>query len=113
MTITIITPAPCDEQLIALHPEIAAAKPAWADEIRCDLDDAGIVIAYYGRFGTSVGLGCSADLNISTGEVTFRPEDGVTLYFNDSAEDRTTVNSIRQEAAEMLDAADALENGAN
>lgn len=113
MTTTIVSPTPCDEELIALHPEIAAAKPSWADEIRCDLDDSGIVIAYYGRFGTSVGLGCSADLNISTGEVTFRREDGVTLYFNDSAEDRATVDNIRQEAAELLAAADALENGAN
>lgn len=113
MTKTIIPPAPCDEELIALHPEIATAKPSWADEIRCDLDDSGIVIAYYGRFGTSVGLGCSAELDISTGEVTFRREDGVTLFFNDSSEERTTVTSIRQEAAELLAAADALENGAN
>ncbi|WP_295778417.1 hypothetical protein [uncultured Microbacterium sp.] len=111
MTMNTISPTPCDDELIALHPEIAAAKPAWADEIRCDLDDSGIIIAYYGRFGTSVGLGCSAELDISTGEVTFRREDGVTLFFNDSSEDRTTVNNIRQEAAELLAAADALENG--
>ncbi len=91
---------------LKLHPEVAAAAPAWADAIDADSDTFGAVSLSYDRDFGAVEIGSAATWR--DGTVTQR-DPGVYVYFS-ANEAQVTPESLRAYAAQFLAAADAMDD---
>lgn len=89
----------------AVHPEIRAAAPAWADTVEAE-DDGPHVAVTYGRSFGSVDLALAG--HWENGTVNFTDHSPAFVYFSE-VETGVTADDLRQFAAEFTAAADAMD----
>ncbi|MBO0979903.1 hypothetical protein [Microbacterium sp. SD291] len=92
------------EQWVAVHPEVAAAAPAWANRIGT-IDDFECVGLFYGWSQGAVEISTAASWRDG---VVQQHDKGVYVYFSKN-ETEVTADDLRRYAADFTAAADALD----
>lgn len=88
------------------HPEVVAAKPAWAEDVIADVDDEGVTVTFHRECGGGVGL--SREAEFEDGRLRFLDDTTAPAVYRSDVEDAGP-DKLRDIAAGLMAAADVLD----